>query len=384
VPKFLSYKPPSRKVDTAGAAIHAARERQVSRWRIALESLRLSQGPSGLSAEEYFLDGAWRPGLTWTQRKEFVGIYVNQALNLSLNPPKDSGQVDFVVDKLASAARFAAAGLPQPQVLAVAAEVHPGPDYRWLDGPEATLAFLTAPGNLPCFGKPVHGSTSTGAASLVETDQTHGVLLGSGQWAPAKDLVNEIWDEHSRGFVFQELVKPHPDLAMLIGPVIGTLRVVTLDDGNGPQPLYAAVKVPAAGAMVDGTAGPVGCSAAIDLATGTVLRVQDRRQMGGTRLDHFPVTGTAVEGAVLPDFHKAVELAVRAHRAVGDYGILGADILLSDRGPIVNEVNANPFHTLYQSAFSRGILNPDFLPKLRAVRARFRHVTPRPKLGPLA
>jgi Sugar-transfer associated ATP-grasp len=106
--------------------------------------------------------------------------------------------------------------------------------------------------------------------------------------------------------------------------------------------------------------------------------------MGGTRLDHFPVTGTAVEGAVLPDFHKAVELAVRAHRAVGDYGILGADILLSDRGPIVNEVNANPFHTVYQSAFSRGILNPDFLPRLRAVRARFRHVTPRPKLGPLA
>jgi hypothetical protein len=383
VPKFLSHKPASRKVDTGGAAIHAAHERRVSRWRIALEALLLSHGPGGLSPEEYFLDGAWRPGLTWTQRKEFVGIYVNQALNLSLNPPKDSGRIDLVVDKLASAARFAAAGLPQPQVRAVAAEVRPGPEYRWLDGPEATLAFLAAPGNLPCFGKPVHGSTSTGAASLLDIDQTGSILLGSGQRAPARELVTEIWDEHSQGFVFQELVNPHPDLAAMIGPVIGTLRVVTLDDGNGPQPLYMAVKLPAAGAMVDGSAGPVGGSAAIDLATGKVLRVQDRRQMGGTRIDHFPATGTRVAGSVLPDFHKAVELAVLAHRSVGDYGILGADILLSDRGPIVNEVNANPFHALYQTAFSRGILNPDFLPRLCAVRARFRQVTPRPKLGPL-
>lgn len=384
MPKFLSYKPPGRRVDIGGAGLYAARERRVSTWWIGLEAVRLSHGLGGLTHEEYFLEGAWRPGLSWAQRKEFVGIYVNQALNLSLNPPKDSSETDVVVDKLASASRFAAANLPQPKVQAVAAKVHPGADHRWLDGPEATLGFLTAPGSLPCFGKPVHGSTSVGAASFLEIDQSGNLLLGSGENVPAKDVVQEIWDEHSRGFVFQEVVKPHPDLAYLIGPVIGTLRVVTTDDGKGPQPLYAAIKVPAAGAMVDGTAGPVGCIAAIELATGKVLRVQDRRQMGGTHLERFPVTGAKVEGAVLPDFHEAIELAVLAHRAIGEYGILGADILLSDRGPIVNEVNANPFHSVYQAAFARGILNPDFMPRLRAVRARFRDVTPRPKLGPLA
>jgi hypothetical protein len=384
VPKFLSHKPPGRRVDIGGAALYAARERRVSTLWIGLEALRLSHGAGGLTQEEYFLEGAWRKGLTWAQRKEFVGIYVNQALNLSLNPPKDSSKTDVVVDKLASASRFGMAGLPQPKVRAVAAKDDPGSDYRWLDGPEATLAFLTAPDNLPCFGKPVHGSTSTGAASFVGIDQSGYLLLGSGERVPAKVVVQEIWEEHARGFIFQELVKPHPDLAFLIGPVIGTLRVATLDDGNGPAPLYAAVKVPAAGAMVDGTAGPVGCTAAVDLASGKVLRVQDRRQMGGTHIDDFPVTGAKVEGAALPDFHQAIELAVRAHRAIGDYGILGADILLSDRGPIVNEVNANPYHSVYQAAFARGILNPDFMPRLRAVRARFRGVTPRPNLGPLA
>ena len=65
-------------------------------------------------------------------------------------------------------------------------------------------------------------------------------------------------------------------------------------------------------------------------------------------------------------------------------GMLGVDILLSDRGPLVNEVNQNPGHSAYQTAFARGLLNADFLPTLRAIRARFREVTPKPKLGPLA
>jgi hypothetical protein len=375
VPRYLTHKPPGRRVDAGAATRYAAGQRGVSTWRIGWEILRLSYGAGGLSSDDYFLHGAWQPGLTWSQRKEFVGSSVNLALNRSLTPPRKE-KADDATDKLAAAERFSMASLPQPRILAVAATEVPGSGARWLDGPEATLEFLMAPGCLPCFGKPVHESLSTGAASFVAVDDDGTIVFGSGQRVPPQDLVREIWDDYGRGFVFQELVRPHPGLASLIGPVIGSLRVVTIDDGRGPTPLYAVLKIPAAGAMVDGSAGPVGCAAAIDLETGGVLRLQDRRQMGGTSLDHFPVTGAKVEGAVLPDFAEALKLAVLAHEAIGNRGILGADILLSDRGPLVNEMNTNPFHAVYQSAFARGLLNPDLLPGLRAVRARIRDITP--------
>ena len=95
------------------------------------------------------------------------------------------------------------------------------------------------------------------------------------------------------------------------------------------------------------------------------------------------MSGLAIAGERLPDFAAALDLARAAHACLGDYGILGIDILLSDRGPVVNEANAQPDHSAYQIANGRGVLNPDLLPRLRAVRDRFRAVTPRPKHCPL-
>lgn len=381
--KILAHRPEGRRVDTGAATIYAAKERKVSAWRIGLEMLRLSYGKCALSPEEYFLHGAWKPGLTWRERQAFIGSSVNHALNISLNPPMDAAERHLTANKLACAALLGAAGLPQPRVLAVASETRPDGTHRWLGGPDATLDFLREPGRLPCFGKPVSSSLGLGAVSLLGLDEADEVRLGSGRKVSLNDLVREIWSEFPSGFLFQEIVRPHPDLAALIGPVIGTLRVVTIDAGGGPEPLYAMLRAPVAGAIVDSAAGPLGCNAAVDINSGAILRLQDRRQMGGLDLVRFPETGAEVARAQLPDFPEARRLSVLAHQLVGKRGILGMDVHLSDRGPLLNEVNSNPFHSSYQSAFSRGFLNADFLPQLRAVRARFRDVTPRPKQCPL-
>lgn len=380
---ILSHKPKGRKLDYGRAATYAAQKRGVATWRIGLEMILLARGPGRLTSDDYFLQGAWRPGLSRAERRSFVGTGVNLALNRSLNPPVVEGEVTPTVDKLAGHALFTAAGLPQPRILAVAAETDPGEGLRWLDSPEATLAFLREPGTLPCFGKPVHGSLGAGAASLLEVDGEGQLCLGDGQRVTPEDLVAEIWRDHAVGFLFQELVRPHPQLAALIGPVIGTLRVVTTDAGSGPEVLYTTTKAPAAGAMVDSSSGPLGLYAAVDWHSGRILRLQDRRQMGGTDLPANPTTGAVMTGAVLPDFAAALDIARAAHRALGDWGILGLDILLSDRGPLVVEANGNPHHSSYQTSFARGVLNPDFLPRLKAVRARFREVVTRPKLAPL-
>jgi D-alanine-D-alanine ligase-like ATP-grasp enzyme len=78
-----------------------------------------------------------------------------------------------------------------------------------------------------------------------------------------------------------------------------------------------------------------------------------------------------------------MEAALAAHRALPERGIVGTDIMLSNRGPVVGEVNSNPFHSVYQTAHARGFLNADILPKLKAVRARFAGSVPLPKDCPL-
>ena len=211
--QILTHTPPGRRTDYGRAAVYAAQTRGISPWRIGLELLMLARGPGKLSSDDYFLHGAWRPGLSRAERRAFVGMGASNGLNWSLNPQVAEGETNPVVDKLASHARFAAAALAQPQILAVAATAAPGQGLPWLDGPEATLAFLRNPDNLPCFGKPVHGSLGAGAASLMQIDGDGLLVLGDGQRVSPEALVAEIWRDHAAGFLFQELVRPHPQLA---------------------------------------------------------------------------------------------------------------------------------------------------------------------------
>jgi Sugar-transfer associated ATP-grasp len=381
--QILTHKPKGRRFDFRRATVWAAELRKVPAWRIALEVVLLARGRGRLTSDDYFLQGAWRPGLTWAERREFIGTKANSALNMALNPPLTQAVRQITVDKLAATRRFQAAGLPVPAIYAVAAEIDPGEGMRWLGSADAITAFLRTPAALPAFGKPIHGSTGIGAARLDELTADGALRLGDGRTVTPEALAAEIWDRYRRGYQFQEIMHPHPDLARLIGPVIGTLRVLTIDAGQGPEVLYTALKAPAVGAMVDSAAGPLGEYAAVETATGRILRVQDRRQLGGLDTAVNSVSGIGIAGAILPDFAKALEIAKAAHASIGDRGLLGVDIMLTGEGPRLMEVNTSPFHSSYQTAFARGVLNPDLLPRLEAVRARFRAVTPRPKNCPL-
>lgn len=382
-PSLLSHPPQGRRLDIASAIGYAAKARGVSPLRIAIESSLLRRGRGKLTINEYFLAGAWQPGISFAARRAFLGPRAFVALNSALNPPAPDGPGSALSDKLECHARFSAAGLPQPRILAVAASEKPVTGETWLSSPDATLDFLSRSDNLPCFGKPVHGSQSIGGVSIIEQTDPGRVRLGNGTEVATRDLVAEIWHDHARGFMFQELVRPHRDLETLIGPVIGSVRIVTTLAGTEPEVLYTVLRGPAAGAMVDSNAGQLGSYIAVDPVTGKVIRAQDRRQIGGASLEKSIVTGADWPGAQLPDFNLALALARAAHAAFPAYGITGSDIFLSDRGPLITEINGNPHHSCYQESHAHGVLNPDFLPRLKAVRDRFRAQVPRPKDCPL-
>lgn len=380
--KILTQQP-KRRFDFAAAVLGAVQLRGVSPLRIATETILLRQLAGRLGSEDYFTRGAWQPGLSWAKRREFVGQGAAVALNAALGPQPDIEALRRVDDKIISGRHLRSHGISMPRRLAIACETDPGGDVLWLDSREATLAFLRSTGAMPCFGKPAHASMGLGAVHLQSLDANGTVTVGGGKTARLEALVSEIWADHPRGYIFEELVIPHPDLAELTGPVIGCLRVVTVDSGSGPQVLYTSLRAPAAGATVDATSGPPGTLLAVDRRTGRILRQQGRRRLGGGDEAVNPVTGRSLTGTVVPQFEAAVTAALAAHAALPERGMLGVDVMISDQGPVINEVNSKPFHMMYQSAFARGLLNPELLPQLRAVRARFRAVTPRPKGCPL-
>lgn len=333
--------------------------------RQILRMARLAYSPSRLSPEDYFLYALFRPELSGDERRAFLSKPKAAQLNARLSPRDLPGaQHALLADKVLAGLLFERIGLPVAPIRAVFSTARQVPGLRMLARPEEVASFLAEPGALPCFGKPARSSLAIGGASLIElVDDGEAVRLGDGRTVPLERLIAEIARNFPAGYLFQELERPAPALEPLTGPTIGSLRVTTLRLREGPVALYSVLKLPAEGAMIDSLfAAKPNVFALLDPASGAILRAQNSLRMCTQTAETAPATGAPLAGALIPGLATAVELALRVHRLLPAHGVLGTDIALTDKGTVLNEVNGNPHHDLYQRAAARGLMNPEFRP----------------------
>ena len=332
----------------------------------------VAYSPSRLTPEEYFLYALFRPELGRDERRAFLSEKRGSRLNARLSPSDLPGtQHGLIDDKILSGLLFQRMGLAVAPIRAVFSTAHLVPGMRMLTRAEEIAGYLAEPGALPCFGKPLRSSLGKGGGSLMElVDGGATIRLGSGQKVPRDRLIAEIVGNFSDGYLFQELERPAAALEPLTGPTIGTLRVTTLRLRAGPRVLYVVLKLPAAEAMIDSLFGTKpNAFALVDPDTGAILRAQDMLRMCSHATETAPVTGTRLPGAIVPGLPAALELALKVHRLLPAHGVLGVDIALTDDGPLLNEVNGNPYHSVYQRAAARGVLNPEFRPLIEEALA---------------
>lgn len=355
--------------------------RQAMAWvtrttgKTALQQTRefagLALGRQKLTVEDYYLYGIWRPTLTAAERAAFLSDRAGAALNKRLSPVNRSGLHGLIDDKLLLGLVLRAAGFPSQVPRAIYGKVTALPGVTRLTTADEIAGWLRRDGTLPVFGKPLHASLGIGAASILAlSGDGRTVDLGNGATVAVDALATEIAASFERGYLFEPLIRQHPDVAAVTGPAMGGLRVVTLMLPGGPELLYTVQRLPAAGAMIDGGASAKPNSVAhIDPATGRVIRVQNMHAMATAGLETALVTGVRFDAVVLPFVAEAVAVAIEVHRLLARAGVLGFDIALTGEGPIINEVNATPFHSTYQRGADRGLLNPEFKPRIDAAVA---------------
>jgi Sugar-transfer associated ATP-grasp len=367
---ILATRLPDWNFDFGKALSAASQARGISVPRLGLEIYKLWRGRQKLTWQEYFLFGAHRPWHNAESRAEFVGDTIQTALNEALTPAGQSLQ-GLISDKLLTDMVLTRAGLPAAPIRAVAVAVEADAPYPLLRDVRELDDFLSTT-SLPVFGKPVHGSRGLAAISIVDR-QGGNMILGDGQSVNRAELAAEILSTFPHGYVFQELSLPHPELARIVGPVIGTVRVVTVRVGRDIVPLYAALKMPGAGQMVDDLSTLTSTLCAVDHQTGRIIRGQDRRKLGGVDLLTNPVTGVDLPGAQIPLWPEVMALARDSHRVLYRQGIVGGDFAITPTGPLVIELNANPRHAMYQKSHARGFWNADIAPVMTEALAGFGH-----------
>ena len=215
-------------------------------WRI------LGPKKTKLFSSEYYDYQVYRPELSKAERLEFLGRTSNRILNLSLCPPLTLIYGGVVEQKALFSVLMKGLGLPMTNLQAVVNKAQSVGEIKTLSTTEEITAFLRNEAAYPVFGKPAHGSRSIGSALFSSLDtNADQIILGNGQRHDVVELAEEIVSDYPSGYLFQDAVAQHEDMCAVAGKAVGTVRILTYNDGSGPKILYTLWKIPSPNAMSD-------------------------------------------------------------------------------------------------------------------------------------
>ncbi|AXK42683.1 sugar-transfer associated ATP-grasp domain-containing protein [Erythrobacter aureus] len=263
-----------------------------------------------------------------TVMRRFEHVGVSRAI---ANPATDHDPA--ITDKGEFYRVCAHAGLPHPRVLAERSDKD---GWKIFQRPEAGPFLL----------KPIRGSGGAGieliAAQPDDLEPT-GFLR----------MLEET--KTTGGWIAQDLLRPHPDIADIALDALPTSRITTILDERGKPELVTAVLRLAAqpGVIVD-NAHAGGIFSAIDFETGELGLARYATAPG--EFDRHPANDRPIPGRRIPDWPALRRLALDAHADHFPAHVqIGWDVAPSDRGPMLIEANARPNVRVPQRATGLGI-----------------------------
>lgn len=303
-------------------------------WRQALEQLWLAVLYS-IPPDKYYVFDLFRPerlvhARHYILRYELKGGFHNLVHFHAIATMKRSTK-ELMKDKLLFFRRCEKARVASPIVFQVASA----------DGNFAAETYQGA--GLPphdLFIKPAKGKGGRGCERWLFRD-------GEYEGASGQRLDDEALRAHilalaaRRGrYLIQECLQNHPDL-MRFGGGLTSLRITSCkSESGGFEVTNAVLKMSlAAGSSVDNF-HQGGAVCRVDVATGEVGPAWDNWIKRPCLLHHrHPVTGAAIDGTRLPCWPETVAMVAKAARLFPDRIMVGFDVAITDRGPVIIEGN---------------------------------------------
>lgn len=148
-------------------------------------------------------------------------------------------------------------------------------------------------------------------------------------------------------YLAEEAIEQHPDMRLLCGSCVNTLRVVTVvGDGGGPRVVYTLLRVGCGENAVDNISA--GGMYTMPDADGRIVFPMfcDR---AARYYDRHPKTGFAFRGFCIPFFSDSQSLCLRAALVQPHVRYVGWDVAVTPDGPVLIEGNPLPGYDMCQN-----------------------------------
>ncbi|MEZ5893884.1 MAG: sugar-transfer associated ATP-grasp domain-containing protein [Parvularculaceae bacterium] len=330
------------------------RKHGVSLVKQLSDFMALRQAGTGMSFEEYI-----RYGLFKAPREAFNAYMGENRMRAVFLLANKLTSWDAAEDKLYYAQLVEGAGLPTPKVIALAHETRRFAGAENLRNEAEIAAFLRA-APLPLFGKPVIAAHGNKTIKLVGREGDE-LIAGDGERNRISELAKDIFEtSKDAGYLFQEVLTPHADVASLTGGRLGTARFMTFTTDAGPELKYCVLRLPAGEHYVDSYQRPGNLIAPIDIETGVLKSARRGAGVSTEEVDIHPDTNRQISGTRISDFQKAKAIVLEATRIYPALRLQSWDVAFTDRGPVLVEVNPGGNFMILQMANGRGVFDADF------------------------
>ena len=225
--------------------------------------------------------------------------------------------------------------------------------------------FLIANKEIDFFLKPINGLQGHGAFKL-QVISSKEFLVNNSETCTFEQLL-EIVPE-TDGFVVQNCLKPHPDLARIYGQGIGTIRAITLFDGDQASVLLMYKRIPRLYNVTDNIIGTDNIMGRIDMKSGCISAAFSSNF---DKIEIHPDTNQVLVGAQIPWFREVSEIVLNATEKFHGIKLQAWDIALCKNGPVLIEVNFWPNLATPQKIMEQGLLEANFVNFLKKCNYKY-------------
>ncbi len=348
------------RLDLARHIREASRRHRLSRARLLAEMARLATGPGYVSPSEYFYYRLFDPSMPWEDKTRFIGMRMQPLLHAACNDIRWRVLAD---DKIIFHALMRAAELPIPKILAVyhPARAVPGTAAVLRDREEVERFLRSVETEL--FAKPFDGSHSIGSLAIEGMDRDGDTLRTAHDGRIGVRAFLDYMQTHE-GYLFQERLRPHPQIERLFGPALSTIRMLVFLEPSGPKLASAVCKIPVGGNIADNfwRGNLLG---AVHADSGVIARTVRGVGIDQARHERHPDTGRQIVGEAIPAWREARTLCLEAATLFQGIRTQAWDIAITDTGPVLVELNFGGDLNLAQLAWGRGLLDDAYREHLR-------------------
>ena len=323
-------------------------------WRQFWQICYLRLGSCRLDPWEYYFFQVYQDRYSPDEKRRFIGWRGEMRLDLLANAHSAR---DPVNDKLAFHVLFGKHGVPTAKIAAVYAGSIPGvPGAAMLAHPDNLRTFLSDAGNYPLFIKPVRGTQ--GVNTHIAHDLVNGnVILAANRRTALANFIARLDVTRTGGILFQELLQTSPETEAVCGRRLTSVRIIVITTPAGPEILSAVWRVPVGANVTDnfncGRNGNI--IAGVDLASGRIQRIVRGIGWDNFIVERHPDTGILFGDLRLPDWRTTCSLCLENAALLPGLRLQHWDVALTDRGPVVLEVNVEGGMRTHQIVQQRGI-----------------------------